>query len=395
MKPMHRLAAFLTKTFGFEPNAGKALQGRLVFIDALRGLAAITIALHHIDRYEPLASANTLLPPWLLAAFKEGRLAVQFFFVISGFMIARSLVRTVLTPATMARFSFRRLIRLGIPYWTILAIVLALDLLLPWVDMLPLNYDFTSEQITSQLFFLQDIFEYGSTSTGLWFICIEVQFFLLFVVLSFVAQKVRLGNELSTPQTGWFARLAVFLPMALVSLFLFNVNDEYDAWVVYFFGTMFLGAMTYWALNGSIPRWAFWLYVVAVAGRLAICPTLQLTAALVAMLLVYTVGCLGGLSRWLSVGWLQYLGKISYSLFLVHYTISHVVKCLTHRFLGESPAIAFGCMGTALLVSIAVAHFFYRYIETPAFRLAEQLKDTSLELPEMATVPALRQEELG
>jgi peptidoglycan/LPS O-acetylase OafA/YrhL len=378
MKRPHRPAVIVPPALQPSTDTKTGMQGRLVFIDALRGLAAVTIALHHINRYEPLTSANALLPEWLLCGLKEGRLAVQVFFVISGFMIARSLRQTVLTPAVMGRFSLRRFIRLGVPYWTILAAVLALDMLLPWLGIPPLNSEIIPEQLLSEVFFLQDIFGYGSTSTGLWFICIEVQFFLLFLVLLFAAQSMRRENSAS-PNASWFSRLAVFFPVALLSLFVFNVNTDYDAWVVYFFGAIFLGSMTYWTLDGSIPRAVFWLYTLAVSIRLALFPTLPLSAALAATVVIYAVGCHGGLNRWLSAGWLQYLGRISYSLFLVHYSVSHTVKWLAHRLTLGTPGVALVCLGLAFAASVVVAHFFYRWVEAPACRLAEQLKEPALD----------------
>jgi peptidoglycan/LPS O-acetylase OafA/YrhL len=355
-------------------DGGPGLRGRLVFIDALRGLAALTIAMHHIDRYEPLTIADTSLPQWMLLWLKEGRVAVEVFFVISGFMIAYSLRHTLLTPAAMGRFSLRRLIRLGLPYWTILAIVLVLDVLLPWLGIPPLNSELDAGQLVSEVFFLQDILGYGSTSTGLWFICIEVQFFLLFLALLWLAQHLRSDNGPTTARAGWPARLAVFAPLALLSLFVFNVDARYDAWIVFFFGTLFLGTMTCWALDGSVPPAAFWLYVLAALVRLALFPGLRLTVALSAAVLIYTVGRLGRLNRWLSARWLQYLGGISYSFFLVHYSVSHVVKWLGHRLTEKSPDVAIAWLLLALVASIVVADLFHRRVETPACQLAEQFK---------------------
>lgn len=371
---MARRLAALASALQSPADQAAGLQGRLVFIDALRGLSAVMIALHHIDRYEPLTAASAILPDSIQFMLKEGRLAVQVFFIISGFMIARSLRRTVLTPAVMGRFSLRRLIRLGLPYWTILAAVLAMDVLLPWGGLPPLNAEFTAGQVASEVFFVQYILGYSSTSTGLWFICIEVQFFLLFLAMLFVVQRLRRRGPVDAAQVGWPSRLVVFVPMALLSLFLFNLSDQYHAWVVYFFGVLFLGTILCWTLDGSVPRAAFWLYILAIVVRLAVRPTMQLEVALSAAVLIYGVGRLGRLNRWLSFRWLQYLGTISYSLFLVHYPVSHVVKCIAHRLTGDTPGIALAWLGLAFALSVVAAHFFYHWVERPASQLAERLK---------------------
>jgi peptidoglycan/LPS O-acetylase OafA/YrhL len=373
------------KPLSSSAGGSPGLRGRLVFIDALRGLAALMIAMHHIDRYEPLTIADTSLPQWMLMWLKEGRVAVEVFFVISGFMIAYSLRQMILTPAAMGRFSLRRLIRLGLPYWTILAVVLVLDALLPWIGLPCLNSEIYAGQFVSEVFFLQDILGYGSTSTGLWFICIEVQFLVLFLALLWLAQRLQSTKSPTAGRTGSLARLAVFAPLALLSLFLFNVDPQYDVWIVFFFGTLFLGTMTCWALDGSVPRAAFWLYVLAALVRLAVCPGLRLAVALSAALLIYAVGRMGKLNSWLSARWLQYLGGVSYSLFLVHYAVCHVVKCFGHRLTEKSPDIAIAWLGLALVASVVVAHFFHRYVEMPACQVAEQFKQS---------VPAVLQESL-
>ena len=353
--------------------------GRFVFIDALRGLAAIMVALHHIDRYGPLPeAADTLFPDWIPTAIEDGRVVVQFFLVISGFVIAYSLRRTTISPRVAGQFAVRRLIRLGLPYWIIVFAVFALDMLAPRIGIPSANDPTpTAMQMMAHVFFLQDILGHGSVSAGLWFICIEVQFCLLYVVLLGLAQQLPWGKRTSAGPAGSASLLLVFAPLAVVSLFMFNadvfdIDVANDAWVSYFFGTFFLGIIAWWALDGTVPRAAFWLYVLVVLVRLAIFPTRQTTVALVAALMIYLAGRGGRLDRWLGARWLQYLGRISYSFFLVHYPVSHVVTSVGYRLTGDSPRAALGWLVLAFVLSLAAAQGFYVLVEAPAFRLAKQ-----------------------
>src|ERR1041384_6548357 len=81
------------------PPSSAVPGARFVFVDGLRGLAALGIALYHIWRYEPLPYPSLeFVPPifdWLLLRTWIG---VQFLLVVSGFVIAYTLRNTWVTP---------------------------------------------------------------------------------------------------------------------------------------------------------------------------------------------------------------------------------------------------------------------------------------------------------
>ena len=93
-------------------------------------------------------------------------------------------------------------------------------------------------------------------------------------------------------------------------------------------------------------------------------------------LAIFTAGRNGHLHDWLNFRWLQYLGKISYSLYLIHYAVSHVVTHVGWSLLGGSPSPpqAAACLAVALASSIAVAHVLYECVEVPSTRWAARLK---------------------
>jgi peptidoglycan/LPS O-acetylase OafA/YrhL len=65
---------------------------RLAFVDLLRALAASTIVWHHLAFYGPLSDVAHPLAPGLLDWLDSyGRMAVQVFLVLGGFMMGRSL----------------------------------------------------------------------------------------------------------------------------------------------------------------------------------------------------------------------------------------------------------------------------------------------------------------
>jgi hypothetical protein len=93
-------------------------EGRSTFIDALRGIAAFSVACYHITRWsygslqEP---ASDFIPSILQVWFDHGWVGVQVFFVISGFVIAYSVRNARITPGYLANYVLRRSIRLDPP----------------------------------------------------------------------------------------------------------------------------------------------------------------------------------------------------------------------------------------------------------------------------------------
>jgi len=90
-------------------------------LDALRGLAAISVFLSHAFG---LLSAPALLPlvrSFGLRALSDGAAAVDLFFVLSGFVLAKSLFATAIDYRT---FLIRRVFRIYPAYWASLLFAL-------------------------------------------------------------------------------------------------------------------------------------------------------------------------------------------------------------------------------------------------------------------------------
>lgn len=420
-----------------EPRRG--FEGRSTFIDALRGIAAFSVACYHITRYPPLAPiARDFIPELLLRWFDHGWMGVQFFFVISGFVIAYSVREARVTPGYLANYALRRAIRLDPPYWTIIALVLVLHFLMnlhPEFDS-PLDVPEKLEAglswqlVASHLVYLQNILSlfnrrggvfgysgYENLSAGFWTLCIEVQFYLLYVSGLGIAQRFPARNRRSPADAGSVGLLTVFGPLAVMSLFVWNTDPKPgvavwwnlfvagpagDMWITRFFCMFFFGAAAWWTLDGRIPRVLFWLYGAALLSRILLQVrdegwsdnlTIGLSAAFVAGTSIYTAGLRGRLGSWLNVGVLQYLGRISYSLYLIHFPVSHVVTTFGAQVTGQSPSPAVATMWLvlALAASLAAAHLLYLFVEAPSVRFAARFKRSSFvpaNVPNKVAAPA-------
>jgi peptidoglycan/LPS O-acetylase OafA/YrhL len=100
--------------------AGGATRFR--FLDGLRGWAAVTVLFHHIfiDGLPPDSlMADRMI--WARAFFLNGTMAVCIFFVVSGFSLSIRYLETG-DERGLARIAFGRYFRLAIPIFTICAI---------------------------------------------------------------------------------------------------------------------------------------------------------------------------------------------------------------------------------------------------------------------------------
>lgn len=100
-------------------------EKRLLGIQAARGVAALLVVLYHAGR--GVAPATGSVP--LGGAFDFGHAGVDFFFVLSGFIIAYVHRADIGVPAALPRYAWRRLTRIYPVYWLVTAGVLALALL--------------------------------------------------------------------------------------------------------------------------------------------------------------------------------------------------------------------------------------------------------------------------
>jgi exopolysaccharide production protein ExoZ len=94
-----------------------APRGKLVGIEAGRGLAAIMVVLYHASRHLD-AQYGT---PILRSVFEFGHAGVDFFFVLSGFIILFVHLDDIGRPARIGAYLSRRVIRVMPTYWVALA----------------------------------------------------------------------------------------------------------------------------------------------------------------------------------------------------------------------------------------------------------------------------------
>lgn len=329
---------------------------RMPLIDAFKAIASQLIVLHHLAAYGPLAGAAQEVAPGTIGWFYDyARIAVQVFLVVAGFLAARAMSPQggALAGSPWPLIA-KRYLRLAIPYFVAIALAVAgAALARVWMNDEAIPAPPTLAQLAAHALLLQSVLGFDSLSAGLWYIAIDFQLFALMTLLLWAG---RLGGGAPV----------LVLAMAAVALFWFNRNENLDNWAIYFFGSYGLGAAAWWA--GDRRRLSAWAAVVTCLAIAALVIDFRLRIAValaVAMALAFSQRS-GLLESWPEWPVLAFLGRISYSLFLVHFPICLLANALFVRLGLSAPGVALAFMALAWGASIAVATLFYRWVEKPA-----------------------------
>ncbi|VTU24473.1 acyltransferase family protein [Variovorax sp. RA8] len=339
-------------------------------LDVAKGIACALIVGHHLARYGPLpASASTLAPALFEWLADNGRLAVQVFLVLAGFLAAGSLA-----PDGVLRIDrpllrvFQRYGRLAMPYLAaLIASVLAAALVRPWLvdEAVPAAPGLA--QLVAHGLLLQDLLGYEALSTGVWYVAIDFQLFVLALMAIGLSELLQRRWALGPERSRWLA-VALVLVLAAASLAVFNRNEALDDTALYFFGAYGLGMLVFWigrATRRSTWRFAVALLVLVGAAALALDWRSRIATALVTALLLVVAQRRGGLALG---AWppLLRLGRISYSLFLIHFPVLLLVSAVVSRLAPVGPWIGLLGLIAAFGLSIAAAALLYRWVESRA-----------------------------
>jgi peptidoglycan/LPS O-acetylase OafA/YrhL len=350
--------------------AEESSRERFVFVDALRGIAALMVLSHHL-LFNPMleASLRRILPSMFCSICTLGSHGVEIFFIISGFVIAHSMRNVAPTAAGAGRFILRRQLRLDPPYWAMifLAILdLALENHVPFFIHKPIP---TPGQLFLNLFYLQFILHSPQIVTVSWTLCLEIQFYLCFILICLI-------GRLEPDRRGGVARpsIVTLFALGLVSLVWTTHQRIYAPWFVPFWSYFAAGVLCYWNYRRLIPKRVFLCFLVAFA--IATCWTTDtgMIVGCVTVVLLSITGEAGQLSHWLSNGILQYFGRISYSLYLVHLLVVSAILRGGYKLTHENRFGALCWFIVAAAAAIFAAHWFHKLIEVPSLRGAALLR---------------------
>ena len=343
---------------------------RFLFVDALRGIAALAVVLFHLKEGNHIPILISVMPEWLIDILKHADLGVAAFFVLSGFVISHSVFRDRVSIPLAGRFLVRRSLRLDPPYWTAIVLTLAFAVVsttsvahksLPHVSF---------GQIVAHILYAQETLGYPEINTVFWTLCLEIQFYLIYIFILALG-----GNDPSLPFQG--KRVLTILTCAMAASLLWPTGIvTIDPWRGSFFPLWYgflLGVAAYWSWRYSFirPFFAGIALLVLVAGVIR-GDGFSVTCAIVASLLL-VMGCLNRLSSTLHQPWLQFLGLISYSLYLIHNPITGASFRVGYLLTGDTVWAEILWSAAAICACVLCAWWIYCLVEKPSMKLARMV----------------------
>ena len=337
------------------------MKNRVEQLDGLRGIFSVMVIAHHHNAFKGSIFYNNFF-------VINSSLFVDFFFVLSGFVISINYLDRVNTTTDLARFMKKRFIRLyPLLLYTELIFIIA-GILGDFSPMknaanLPLEYYLVTARDTLTFMGSTPVFgTWMSNNYPAWSISAEMISYLVFGLVLFI-----FGN---------FKYYAFAFVIGISTVFIIS-NGEYLLAYDYGFVRGLLcfsvGIFTFliyrrFTLNLNILEIPFLIFLV---GAMYVTQHAQFNLMKLMFPVIFSMGIVifasskGVISQLLSSGPFQYLGRISYSIYLNHAIVLILVNVVLFRFFKfdpNEPQIAF-----SLIISIALtifySHFTYELIE--------------------------------
>lgn len=350
-------------------------------LDGWRGIAALAIAFYHVPIAHPFRE---------MAGWKNLEFFVDFFFVLSGFVIMHAWGNRLSTPQAASTFMQRRFWRVWPLHFMVLSGFVSLELVklfASFVVALPLeDAPFTQGRswasLLTNILMSQSLNLHGTTTWNgpAWSISVEFWSYLLFAFVMVVAR----GKTLALAAMALLGCLGV---LTFSTNFMFATHDFGLFRAVYGF---FVGAVTYRLIQKGQSSAGTGMEIAAVIAMLVwlVATGMNLTSLMAplvfaGMVTVFAHGK-GMVSRFVESRPVQALGLWSYSIYLVHTLIYYVLRIgfvfiekklgvqLTASGSGGERIFTFGsgladsvAILALLALSVVISRFTYLYIEKP------------------------------
>jgi peptidoglycan/LPS O-acetylase OafA/YrhL len=383
-------------------TAKAAASHRLAGLDTLRAAAIVLVFMYH---YMVFVSHE----PTFGLFSNVGWVGVDLFFVLSGFLIADQMMRGLVAGRELSLSSFylRRWMRTFPAFWVVLAAYVLFTPELAGAPMPP-TWRF--------LTFTQNLgLKPGTAFSHAWSLCIEEQFYLILPLVVLLGTALRAGRR-----AAW---------TLVVCLWLLGIVARTAYWFRY--GTEATGQIDLYytvVYYGTLCRFDEFLPGVALAMMRNLHPlvwqrlsrhgrmTLALAVAAIALMLdqvdrnyyiddygygffmsslgyslvalAFSVAVLSALSpssplARLTVPGMGLLARASYSIYLTHKAVGHVVG----RIAAQHGWPATGQLMLVIIASLLVGWLLYVAVERPAMRLRDRLVTSNFRRADPALAP--------
>jgi len=282
----------------------------------------------------------------MAAIFNFGQTGVYVFFLISGFIIVFSLLKSGYSVNKFFTFLLKRSVRIDPPYYIVLILTVLLYWYLNVISPLHQQFNFIPQQFISHLLYIVPFTRYGFYMHIFWTLCVEFQFYLLIGLIYFLSANryfkilflltFSLSSFLILPASGYlvFTYAAIFSAgISLVDLY------QNYTWQNALMPCFCLGLAGY--------KFGFLIFLLLAACCIIILFSLPLIRSL------------------------RFLGDISYSLYLTHTLTLIVFSRLIIKVFFNINNYPFLLLITETIFAVIIAYFFYLIVERPSLRFSK------------------------
>lgn len=367
---------------------------RYTKLDGLRGLLSLIVALNHsflvvvIPSFANVWGQNYLVfhdlqskVQQLLMLLGNGGAAVSLFFVLSGLVLGQSLSRTEISAKGLLAFYLKRIIRLY-PVYFFVILLTALYMRFGFVyQTFPhastwfhwwLNFEMSWRELFYNVFFIHTYL--GGVTWTLRVILLASFIFPVFY--------------LATKKTSWFVDLFLTAALVYASFTVLNLSGFRDFRYLYMF---FLGLILP-KFKSFFVRFPGWYIAFIVPLSVVILLIIRYSTD------EYLGGVIESLISWKIIGLiiysdktklfdflnhtvLQFFGRVSYSLYLINFSILYMISRLMFLWLPNLPYTGSYLLIHAVLfvlslaISTGVSFLVYRFVEVPSQTLSKTAGD--------------------
>lgn len=312
---------------------------KIGIITVLRGVAAISVCIVHIGLL-----LNFHVNKVVDFIVKNGQQGVLIFFVISGFVLPYSLYKKDYVLKDFFRFLIRRSIRIDPPYWfTIILLFVS--------GRLPI-YLLSFTTVLLHVFYLVPFVDNSIWySSVFWTLAIEFQFYVILGLLYPWLNKINVNYAIAF--------------LISVSAIIILMGWDFRGIILMSFHDFATGYIAFFACVNKISKNKALIILLLFSGF--VMWKVSYTYGIIPLATAYTIIFLKDMKR---KGFLEFPGKISYSLYLIHMPTSVIVIiALQHQIKNN-----FVLFPLCLAASILFAYLFYLLLEKPSMALAKKIK---------------------
>ncbi len=341
-------------------------KNQITALTSTRAIAAIMVFIYHYGSWaQPFISMS---PKNLI---RNGNIAVNYFFVLSGFVLY---IAHAGKPLNYLPYIVKRLARIAPLYWVALAATLAISY---WFNYAPITANVVQQTLYSALFLQSYIPNYALTlNIPAWSLSIEMFFYLVFPALLFAAHK-----KFKVFAT---AGIILYLASQLIHLHYYPIRGQLGDNIldtVFFSPIIHINQFIIGMLGGYIYQKTIDrplnipfipAAVLAIVALVLACkpPTISMQVGLLSPLFLLMIIALAK-RRSAILEWrpLVYLGEISYGIYILQYPVYGALYLLNNHYFNFNGTILFYAGLTMLILT---SELLYRIIEMPVNNWAKR-----------------------